>query len=79
MITKKRMRQALNGMAAAQNKAVKYREIIDEYSIQEFGATPCDVDCDAYIDEMEGGASAGMTVNEFNAAMRLSIELNTAE
>lgn len=78
MVTPYQMQRALNGLASAQNRAIKWREVIEEYSIQKFGITPGDADCDGYIIEtLEYGASPGMSVEEFDDEMRFAIELNT--
>ena len=75
MITKTRMQQALNGRACAQNKALKWDEVIHEYSLDKFNARPGDLDCDDYIDAMEYGISKGITVKEFDAMMKDAKEL----
>ena len=75
MITEKRMQQALNGLVSAHNRAFKWRKIVEEYSIQEFGHDPADIDCDEFIDACDGGCGLanGMTVDEFRAAMANSL------
>ena len=70
-VTASRMRQALNSLTSANNRAFKWRAVVAEYSMQEFGVDPGDIDCDEFIDSCDGGCglSGGMTVEEFRKAM----------
>lgn len=71
-ITRSEVQRALNGLSAANNRALKWRNIIMAYSVQEFGCEPGDVDNDNYIDSCDGGCGPciGMTVDEFDNSMR---------
>ena len=66
------MQQALTGLTRSHNRGIKWIRIIEDYSRQEFGTTPGEVDCDKFIDSCDGGcgASDGMSVDEFMEAMR---------
>jgi hypothetical protein len=75
MVTKSQLNAALDGLAKANNRAQKWRDIILQYSQDRWGCSPGDVDCDSFIDAVDGGCgmSSGMTANEFIQAMEKCI------
>jgi len=81
IIDRKRMQQALNGLAAAHNRAMKWRTIVAKYSEQQFGCDPGDVDNDFFIDTNDGGCGecTPMSVDDFDASMRANIEMQNTQ
>lgn len=79
MINKSKMQTALNGLASAHNRARKYRSIISDYSKQEFGCDPAEVDNDEFIDQNDGGCGecTPMSVDEFRASMTKRLQVDT--
>ena len=78
MINKAQMQAALNGLAKAHNQARRFRSVVSEYSQQEFGCDPSDVDNDEFIDQNDGGCGecTPMTVDEFRGSMFKRVQGN---
>lgn len=70
-ITRSQANAALKGLASANNKALKWRSIVMQYSMERFGCEPGDVDNDQFIDAVDGGCGycEGMTIDEFDESM----------
>lgn len=75
-ITRSQANSALQGLASANNKALKWRSIVMQYSMERFGCEPGDIDNDEFIDAVDGGCGycEGMTINEFDKSMEESID-----
>lgn len=71
-LSNKELQRALNGLAKAHTKAFMLRDQIAKHCLEVYGVDPADIDNDAFIDAVDGanGASAGMTVEDFDRSMR---------
>jgi len=69
--------QVLINRATKANGAAHLATIaLDDECLRIYGAAPSDITCDLIIDGVLGGSGmpAGMTVDDFDAAMRVCLE-----
>lgn len=71
------LRDALESLASALNRAQKARDKIYEHCRAVYGVTPADIDNDAFIDANDGGngGCAAMTPEEFDASMKECMQI----
>jgi hypothetical protein len=76
-LNRRQLQAALDGLAAAHNRAEIHRTRIAEHCSAVYGADPADIDNDQFIDSCDGGAGrcCGMSVAEFEDSMAECLEL----
>lgn len=76
-MNKRKMQRLINRTARASSLFYEANKELCTYCLEVYGCEPADVDCDQVIDAVQGGAgaSAGLSVQEFDAAMREAIEM----
>ena len=74
---RRRLQRLINRTAKAASAFYMANKALCEVCIEKYGCEPADVDCDQIIDSVQGGAgdSAGLTADEFDAAMREAMEM----
>ena len=70
-LSKSQLQDALDGLAAANNRALTHRNKIMAHCLAVYGVEPGDVDNDAFIDSVDGGCGAcnSMSWYEFHLSM----------
>ncbi len=74
-LNNQQLTRKLKALAAANSRAFHIRMEIEAHCIEVYGVDPSDIDCDVFIDLVDGatGACGGMTAAEFDASMTEAI------
>ncbi|EPG2416616.1 hypothetical protein QEK82_001555 [Stenotrophomonas maltophilia] len=74
---RRKLQRLINLTTKGANAFYWANKALCEFCIEKYGCEPADVDCDQIIDSVQGGAgdSAGLTADEFDAAMREAMEM----
>lgn len=77
----KALQRKINLCARAYREASEAESVIYDHCMTVYGATPSDIDCETLLDSVfgSGGAAQAVTVEEFNEAMKDSIEISGFE
>lgn len=75
-MTKRELNATMAKLVKANNTAVQLQAKIAEHCLEVYGVEPGDVDCEEIVDRLGAGCgmSEGMNADEFDRAMRESID-----
>lgn len=74
---RRKLQRLIDRTAKAASAFYWANKALCEFCIEKYGCEPADVDCDKIIDSVQGGAgdSAGLTADDFDAAMIEAMEM----